>query len=57
MVTIPTNIAGLTNKKTAVKTKNGMLLEELSNDKLDMIRRSNFIKILLVDQVFLGIND
>ncbi|UZO05889.1 uncharacterized protein OCT59_026227 [Rhizophagus irregularis] len=38
MVTIPTNIAGLTNKKTAVKTKNGMLPEELSNDKLDMIR-------------------
>ena len=52
MVTIPTNIAELTNKKTAVKTKNGMLPEELSNDKLDMIRRSNFIEILLVDQVF-----
>ena len=38
MVTILTNIAGLTNKKTAVKVKKGMTPEELSNDKLDMIR-------------------
>jgi len=45
------------NKKTAVKVKKGMIPEELSNDKLDMIRRSNFIKRLLVDQVFLDIND
>jgi hypothetical protein len=31
-------IAELTNKKTAVKVKKGMTPEELSNDKLDMIR-------------------
>ncbi|RGB22429.1 hypothetical protein C1646_730643, partial [Rhizophagus diaphanus] len=47
MVTIPTNIAGLMNKKMTVKAKNDMASEELSNDKLDMIRRSNFIEILL----------
>ena len=57
MVAIPMNITGPMNKKTAVKVKKGMTSEELSNDKLDMIRRSNFIKILLVDQVFLDIND
>src|ERR1044072_8914916 len=44
MVAIPMINTGPMNKKTAVKTKNGMLSEELSNDKLDMIRHSNFIK-------------
>ena len=44
MVAIPMINTGPMNKKTAVKTKNGMLPEELSNDKLDMIRRNNFIK-------------
>ena len=38
MVMIPTNIVGLTNKKKAVKTKNGMAPEELSNVKMDIIR-------------------
>ena len=52
MVAIPMNNTGPMNKKTAVKVKKGMTPEELSNDKLDMIRRSNFIEILLVDQVF-----
>ncbi|GBC49025.2 uncharacterized protein OCT59_029469 [Rhizophagus irregularis] len=52
MVAIPMINTGPMNKKTAVKVKKGMTPEELSNDKLDMIRRSNFIEILLVDQVF-----
>lgn len=52
MVAIPMINTGLMNKKTVVKVKKGMTPEELSNDKLDMIRRSNFIEILLVDQVF-----
>lgn len=53
MVTIPTNIAGLTNKKTMDKAKNDMASEELNSVKLDMLlMRSNFIEILLVDQVF-----
>jgi len=44
MVVIPMINTGPMNKKTAVKVKKGMTPEELSNDKLDMIRRSNFIK-------------
>ena len=35
---IPVNNAEPMNKKTAVKTKKGMLPEELNNAKLDMIR-------------------
>jgi len=31
------NIAEITNEKTAVKAKNGMLPEELNNVKLDMM--------------------
>ena len=53
MVTIPMNNTGPMNKKTAVKVKKGMTPKELNNNKLDIIRRSNFIEILLVDQVFL----
>ena len=50
MVTIPTNIAGLTNKKMMDKAKNDMASDSV---KLDMLlMRSNFIEILLVDQVF-----
>jgi hypothetical protein len=53
MVTIPTNIVRLTNKKTMDKAKNDMASEELNSVKLDMLlMRSNFIEILLVDQVF-----
>jgi len=53
MVTIPTNIAGLMNKKMTVKAKNDMAFEELNSVKLDMLLMcSNFIEILLVDQVF-----
>jgi hypothetical protein len=37
MVTIPMNIAEITNEKTADKAKNGMLPEELNNVKLDMM--------------------
>ena len=37
MVTIPMSIAEITNKKTAVKAKSGLLSEELNNVKLDMI--------------------
>ena len=44
MVAIPMNNTEPMNKKTAVKVKKGMTPEELSNDKLDMIRCSNFIK-------------
>ncbi|CAG8740648.1 623_t:CDS:2, partial [Funneliformis caledonium] len=44
IVMIPMNNTGPISKKNAVNAKNGMLPEELSNDKLDMIRRSNFIK-------------
>ena len=57
MIVIPMINIGPMNKKTAVKVKKGMTSEELGNDKLDMIKRSNFIKILLEDQVFLDIND
>ncbi len=44
MVVIPMNNTELINKKIAVKVKKGMTPEKLSNDKLDMIRHSNFIK-------------
>jgi hypothetical protein len=44
IVVIPMINTGPMNKKTAVKVKKGMTPEELSNDKLDMIRHSNFIK-------------
>jgi hypothetical protein len=37
MITIPMNIAKITNGKIADKAKNGMLSEELNDVKLDMI--------------------
>ncbi|GET52324.1 hypothetical protein GLOIN_2v1713023 [Rhizophagus irregularis DAOM 181602=DAOM 197198] len=39
MVAIPMINTGPMNKKTAVKVKKSITPEELSNDKLDMIRR------------------
>ncbi|CAG8743949.1 17710_t:CDS:1, partial [Funneliformis caledonium] len=38
MMTIPTNIAGLMNKKMMDNSKNDIVSEELNDIKLDMLR-------------------